>query len=321
MEGEAEPNTHTTASFSGSTERGEQSRARNTGVKASTAPIVVSLDDDDLLTPTALERHVEALREHPQAIASVGGHENFDDQGAKKRYQLVRRKQVRSIYRDILFGWMATAGESAFRREILERVNYWDESWLRATDHELWSRVGSLGDVVILPDIVLNYRVHSGQWRPPDLEAIVTRAREKAVALTEGEQRRSGEETLAVRSVFQRAYEHFLAARAWSALGLYLEATWRMPSLLTSPLTRPMILHPMSRCLFGPWGIRLGRVLLPKVERRPRHSGPIAAQSPGGGTFLSQAVERAGPGASPADHGQAAQLLGRAPHRDADRDS
>ena len=35
-------------------ERGEQSRARNTGVKASTAPIVVSLDDDDLLTPTAL---------------------------------------------------------------------------------------------------------------------------------------------------------------------------------------------------------------------------------------------------------------------------
>ena len=200
-------------------ERGEQSRARNTGVKASTAPIVVSLDDDDLLTPTALERHVEALREHPQAIASVGGHENFDDQGAKKRYQLVRRKQVRSIYRDILFGWMATAGESAFRREILERVNYWDESWLRATDHELWSRVGSLGDVVILPDIVLNYRVHSGQWRPPDLEAIVTRAREKAVALTEGEQRRSGEETLAVRSVFQRAYEHFLAARAWVRLG------------------------------------------------------------------------------------------------------
>ncbi len=207
------------------------------------------------------------MREHPRAIASVGGYEVFDERGARTRHRLVRRKQVRSIYRDLLFGWMPTAGESAFRREILERVDYWDESWRRATDHELWSRVGNLGDVVVLPDIVLHYRVHSGQWRPPDLDEVMTRARERAVAQTEGESRRFGEETLAVRRVFQEAYGHFIAARAWSALGLYLEVAWRMPSLLTSPLTRPMILHPMSRCLVGPWGIRLGRILLPRVQR------------------------------------------------------
>ena len=55
-------------------------------------------------------------------------------------------------------------------------------------------------------------------------------------------------------------------------------------------------------------------------RRRPRHSRAIAAQSAGGHTVLPQAVEKTRLRASPTDHGQAPQLLGRASYRDAVRD-
>ena len=45
-------------------------------------------------------------------------------------------------------------------------------------------------------------------------------------------------------------------------------------------------------------------------RRRPRHSRAVAAQSAGGHTVLPEAVETPRPRASPADHRQAAQLLG-----------
>ena len=54
-------------------------------------------------------------------------------------------------------------------------------------------------------------------------------------------------------------------------------------------------------------------------RRRARHPGAVAAQSMGGHTVLPQALEKTRLRAAPADHGQAAQLRGGAPHRDAVR--
>jgi dipeptidyl aminopeptidase/acylaminoacyl peptidase len=54
-------------------------------------------------------------------------------------------------------------------------------------------------------------------------------------------------------------------------------------------------------------------------RRPPRHPRPVAARSPSRHTILSQGVEGTGPVAPPLDHGQTAELLGGAPHRDAIR--
>ena len=83
-----------------------------------------------------------------------------------------------------------------------------------------------------------------------------------------------------------------------------------------------------SRYQVSPWRPRRRRNRLAAVSvacrgrgrRRPRHSRAVAAQSAGGHTVLPEAVETPRPRASPADHRQAAQLLGGAPYRDAVRD-
>lgn len=246
----------------------EQSTTRNTGVKAARAPVVLSLDDDDRLPPDALRTHSKALQDAPEAIASIGGFRAFDGAGAERVGRIVHRTRQRSIWEDVLFGWIAVSGQCAFRRSVLESVGWWNESFVRATDHELWARLSRRGPVVLLPDVVLEYRVHAGQWRPTNLDEIMTRARQEAVEALRGEERARGERLLVARRLAEEAMEQFLEARAWRAFLGYLRVLRRAPELLWSPLSRPKILRPMSRCLVGSRGIRLGRHLLRRIDRR-----------------------------------------------------
>ena len=245
----------------------EQSGARNAGVRRARGPIIVSLDDDDLLASDALDTHLQALQRYPEAIASVGGYTVFDARGARTLHRVVRRRCVRDVWQDVLFGWIATAGQCAFRRQALLAVDLWDESWRRVTDHELWARIGLSGPVALSPNVVLHYRIHPGQWRPENLDELMTQARQRGLNSAEGQRRALGEETLRVRALALEAFDHYLDAQAARALGLYLAVVRRMPYLLSSPLTRPLVLRPMSRCLSGSFGIRLGRRFLDRADR------------------------------------------------------
>ena len=67
----------------------EQSKTRNTGARAANGEFTLSFDDDDMLCPRAIERHVRALRAHPQTIASIAGFEAFDEHGSSKSRRIV----------------------------------------------------------------------------------------------------------------------------------------------------------------------------------------------------------------------------------------
>jgi len=227
-------------------EHSEQSTTRNAGLRAARGEFFVSLDDDDMLAEDALEVHIGSLRRHREAVASVGGFTAFDESGAQRTRRVVRRRTARHIWRDVLF-----IGQSAFRTEALRSIGGWNESFVRATDHEMWSRLARFGPVVLLPERVLFYRVHGGQWRPPDLDEIITRAREVAVRQTDGAERGVGERALQARAFAETAFSHYANGRAGKALLAYMKAARTMPSLLRSPLSRPKLLRPMLRCLVG----------------------------------------------------------------------
>jgi len=248
--------------------RSEQSTTRNTGLRAAIGEYVVSLDDDDMLESDALRIHVEAFRRYPDAIASIAGFSAFDEDGGHKTCRIVSRPASRNIWLDILFGWTATVGQSAIRRATIMSIGGWNEAFPRATDHEMWARLTRLGPAALSPEIALLYRVHGGQWRPPDLDRIMTHAREVAVEQTDGRERLRGQRALRARQFAQEAREHFDQAHAGKATWLYFKSLWSMPSLLRSPLTRPMVLTPMTRCLLGSAGLRLALAHHERKRRR-----------------------------------------------------
>ena len=213
----------------------ERSRARNLGLDASRARYVLFLDDDDRLPAHALARHVRALEQHPHALASAGGHRTFGTRHEDLRD--VRRPVVRWIAKDILLGWMAVAGQTLFRAEIVRQVGGWTEGLSFAEDHDLWLRVATLGPVVLLPDIVLEYRVH-GQPRPDGGDEVMTEIRARAVARLTGGARRTHRRALRAWMLGCEANARAEVGDRAGALCRYAAAVWAAPRLLWSPRAR-----------------------------------------------------------------------------------
>ena len=223
-------------------EHSERGKARNVGLDAAKGVLVLFLDDDDLLPKQALQIHVETLKRFPRAIASVGGRHVFTEKGIVYKRKLVERKIVRNVWKDAFFRWNDVSGQCLFRTQYIKSVNGWDESINLLEDVELFLRLGQLGPIVLIPDIVLLARRHDGQWRPANTLIPGTQIRENAVKLLKGRKRRVANRILNARSFFVRAFCEEVDSHPLKTLMLYIRALLGAPSMLSSPLVRPVIM-------------------------------------------------------------------------------
>lgn len=246
----------------------ERSRTRNTGLAAARGEFVLFLDDDDLLADHALARHLAGLANWPAAIASIGGYVMFDADGHEEIVRIVRRPALRNLWQEFLFGWMATAGHSLFRRSSLMSVNGWNESYSFGEDHELWLRLSRLGPVVLVPDVLLRFRVHAGQVRPPQSRRLLTELRERVAADLEGKVRARAAKVLKARELEAVAADCFERTQSGRALYYYLRIFALAPGLFFSPLTRTRLAVPALKCLCGNAGVRAARRLLAWCRKR-----------------------------------------------------
>ncbi len=241
--------------------RSERSRARNLGLQAARGQNILFLDDDDLLPERALEAHIEGLRFFPTAIASIGGYVEFDSSGLNKPHRLLRRRHARNVHADLLFEWKAVPGQCLFRSETMRTAGGWDESHAGAEDYELLLRLARTGVVVLTPEIVLLYRVHSGQVWSRNKEQVVEEIRSQAVASLKGPDRDLAERVLRARASALPAWQKLGRADALRSLLIYLEALRATPGLIRSPLTRPVLIEALKKFVGASTGIRFGGFL------------------------------------------------------------
>lgn len=246
----------------------ERSKTRNIGFAASKGEYILFLDDDDLLTEQALATHVAALTQRPAAVASIGSYLMFDADGNQETVQIVRRPTSRNLWQEFLFGWMATAGHSLFRRSLLTSLGGWNETYSFGEDHELWLRAARVGPIALLPEMVLKFRVHSGQVRPQQSRQLLTELRQRSIERLPDEPRARARAVLAARELEVQAADCFERARAGRALYYYLRIATLAPRLFVSPLTRTKLLAPTLKCLCGNVGLRMMRGILAWHRRR-----------------------------------------------------
>jgi len=113
--------------------------SRNRGVSEARSPFLAILDDDDILLPDSLERHIDAVG--PEVHGTFGAWIDFDNETG----QLLPNPGHEFTYANILFkGKTLTHGGSMLRTEVLRRFPY-DEAKLAGADYDLFLRMARAG--------------------------------------------------------------------------------------------------------------------------------------------------------------------------------
>jgi hypothetical protein len=260
----------------------ERATARNRGLELVTGQFVLFLDDDDRLTPRALEQLVTALGAHPHAVEAIGARIAFDENGHRRRAHHVRVRITRPVWPEMLAGWFAVPGQCLFVTETLRAAGGWSEQIAGPEDQELQLRLSKLGPAVFVPATVLEYRTHAGQWRAHDAGVVEDAIHQDFVNTLAGPDR---ERACRLRLAHEILGGDAAAARREGryarATGGYFRALRSAPEIVASPLTGPPLLALMGKAFAG---LLLGSRLAPVVRNSLGAGRRLLRREPGGGT-------------------------------------
>ncbi len=143
-------------------ENGGLSAARNTGIAASIAPFITFLDSDDIFLPTKLSLLMPLLLKHPTWGMVAGGMKIMNSDGTILDHEVSPPADI--SLDNMLLGNLLVVGGVLLRREWVERIGDFDESFRACEDWDLWLRMLRAGCVIgSIPEPVYVYRLHQGQ--------------------------------------------------------------------------------------------------------------------------------------------------------------
>jgi glycosyltransferase involved in cell wall biosynthesis len=136
--------------------------ALNAGCSLATAPLIARMDGDDVMLPDRLARQAAYLVEHPE-VAVLGGGIVLVDEAGTEIDREAGRSDLRLLERNELTHATVVVRADAFRTLGGYRFD-------QAEDYDLWLRFEERYGVTALPDPVIRYRLHPGQFSVTKLE-------------------------------------------------------------------------------------------------------------------------------------------------------
>lgn len=232
----------------------ERTAARNAGLAEVTTPLVIFLDDDDLLAPDALRRLVGALERHPSAPVAAGTYATFGTYGPEEvpRQQPIGRFGVRRrMWREVLWGWYLLPGAGLWRTDVLRQIGGWDESRSFAEDLELSLRIHP-HPVALVPHVVLRYRQH-GRQVDQAVQAVQERVngevRAAFIARLGLRERRKAQRVVDARPTFAIGLRAYGEGDYPQALRSLASGLARVPALAVSPVLGPTLVGMVLKSL------------------------------------------------------------------------
>jgi GT2 family glycosyltransferase len=135
--------------------------ARN-GIAASTGDLIARMDADDLCHPQRLAKQVAFFDARPDVVLVGGAYDLIDEHG--RLLTTIRQPADDAALQDICLSGRCPICQplAMFRRDAYERVGGYRPDFITAEDLDLWLRLGEVGQMACLPDVLLQYRQHAG---------------------------------------------------------------------------------------------------------------------------------------------------------------
>lgn len=140
-----------------------QAHAINKGLQKVSADIVAFINSDDLYLPDAFSLVSRYFSEHPKAMWLTGDYLIIDDSG--KTTQPYLRGYKKMLRKCAGFQMLAIANSVAqpstfWRRELLEEIGYFDESFRYCFDYDFWLKAIKRYPLHIIENRLSLFRVH-----------------------------------------------------------------------------------------------------------------------------------------------------------------
>lgn len=139
-----------------------QTQAAIDGINASSAPLVARMDADDLCKPDRLAKQVAAFDADPDLVLLGGAYDLIDAKG--RLLTTVKQPLDNDALQKICLTGRTPICQplAMFRRDAYERAGGYDPQIRNAEDLDLWLRLGEVGKIACLPNVLLQYRQHRG---------------------------------------------------------------------------------------------------------------------------------------------------------------
>jgi glycosyltransferase involved in cell wall biosynthesis len=145
-------------------DNGGPGAARNTGIRATKAPLVAFLDADDTWEPDKLRLQVERLLAAPEAVAVCSDAWVADGRGGRVARSAGRALPERIAVEALLGRNPVALLTAVVRREALEQAGLFDEDRraIAVEDLDLWLRLALLGPILAVPAPLATYHRTEG---------------------------------------------------------------------------------------------------------------------------------------------------------------
>lgn len=159
---------------------GKPSVPRNHAIRLSRGEYIFVFDSDDLMLPGKLERTVNVLDDNPSAGLAFTDFSCIDEQDRVTNPSFLANHQTLhnlpktpvshgaflinqqvALKGLVKSNFPGTSGV-ALRKEVTDKVGYFDEDVKNADDAIMWQAVASQYDFVFIPDVFHSYRIRSG---------------------------------------------------------------------------------------------------------------------------------------------------------------
>ncbi len=143
-------------------------QTRNELLEMARAELLAVMDSDDVALPERLEQQVAFLQAHPKVVCLGSAFELIDAQN-RRITKLPVPLEDREIQAQILAGHAAIFQPCAMmRRQAVEQIGGYSLAMTQAEDLDLWLKLGEIGNLANLPEVLVKYRLHANSVSEQD---------------------------------------------------------------------------------------------------------------------------------------------------------
>jgi glycosyltransferase involved in cell wall biosynthesis len=138
------------------------SASLNAAIGRARCELIARMDADDIALPHRLERQVAFMEHNPAIVAAGSSYRTIDDGGAIIGGIYAMESDPRRIRLGMAGGPMLAHPTVIMRRSLVLKAGGYRTAFDLAEDLDLWLRLMETGELGNIPEVLLHYRMHSG---------------------------------------------------------------------------------------------------------------------------------------------------------------